>query len=75
MRVSLNPTPPYNLSFDVSVLDADKNTDVGYVVLPSPVTGGAYLFELGGRIDSTTATGYDGQEHAFDHLRAYCSLR
>jgi hypothetical protein len=74
LRLAFNPKPPYNLSFEVAILDTLGNS-VAYNVLPSPQKGGAYLFELGGRIDPTTAIGDDGSSHSFDFLRGYCSLR
>jgi hypothetical protein len=73
-KVSVNPKPAYNLSFNATLSDA-SGEDIAYTVLPSPRTGGAYLFELGGRIAPVSRTGDDGIVHAFDHLRAYCSYK
>ena len=69
--VSTNPHPPYNLSFIIQIFDEAKNAELSYIVLPRPHVGGAFLFELGAGIPSVTLS--DGQ--AYDHLRAYCSIR
>ena len=74
LELAMNPNPPYNLSFQASIFDTHSGKEVSYLVLP-PVGGdGAYLFEVGGAIPTTERTGYDGATHAFDHVRAYCSL-
>jgi hypothetical protein len=69
----INPTPPYNLSFQVSIREVATGKNVAYSVLPPPTLGGAYLFEMGARIAPVsilTPTGYQ----QFDNLRSYCSL-
>lgn len=71
LAVSTNPQPPYNLSFIIQIFDVAKNAELSYVVLPRPHVGGAFLFELGASIPSVMLS--DGQ--AYDHLRAYCSIR
>jgi hypothetical protein len=69
--VSTNPNPPYNLSFIIQIVDAVKNTELSYIVLPRPHVGGAFLFELGAGIPAVTLS--DG--NTYDHLRTYCSIR
>jgi hypothetical protein len=67
IAVALNPTPPYNLSFNVNVTNVATGKDAAYSVLPAPVVGGAFLFETGARISSLTKNGV-----VYDHVRAYC---
>jgi hypothetical protein len=69
--VQTNPNPPYNLSFIAQIFDEGRNASLSYIVLPRPHVGGAFLFELGANIPSVTLS--DGT--AYDHLRAYCSIR
>lgn len=71
LHVVRNPTPPYNLTFVVSMLDAAGDV-LAYTVLPEPSAAGTpYLFELGAEIDATGTVGDAGFQE-FDHLRAYC---
>jgi len=67
-----NMSPAYNLSLNVNIWDAKTNKLLGYVVLPRPHVGGAYLFELGVAIPSIDMADGTG---SFDNLRAYCSIR
>ncbi len=71
LSVSTNPNPPANLSFTVQIVDQSKGAEIAYTVLPRPIVGGAFLFELGAPI--AAVTGADGT--TFDHVRAYCSIR
>ncbi len=71
--VTTNPRPPYNLSFIIQIIDESKQAGISYIVLPRPHVGGAFLFELGAEIPATTFP--DEGPQAFDHMRAYCSIR
>jgi hypothetical protein len=74
-QVRVNPDPPYNLPFIVSIRDLTADQNIAYSVLPAPRLGGAFLFELGARIAPVTlpvpALTTDEQ---FDFMRSYCSL-
>jgi hypothetical protein len=65
----VNPTPPFNLSFEVGVIRVSTGKTLSYLVLPPPSVGGAFLFENGAQITTVTIGGI-----AYDHLRTYCSL-
>jgi len=69
LYAAVNPTPPYNLSFEVGVIRISTGKSLSYVVLPPPSTGGAFLFETGAQITTVTIGGI-----AYDHIRTYCSL-
>jgi len=70
VAIAMNSAAPFNLVFNVFIQDATGAT-VAYNVLPTPHTGGDYLFELGSKIDPITP---DGATQSFDFMRAYCSL-
>jgi hypothetical protein len=71
----VNPTPPYNLSFQVSLRDVATGNVLGYTVLPKPRLGGDYLFELGARIAPVTLPVPSLiADETFDFLRSYCTL-
>ncbi len=76
----VNPTPPYNLAFQVSIRDLATGKNVSYSVLPKPRLGGDFLFELGARIEPITipTAGVTAvvttTEEQFDFVRSYCSL-
>ena len=70
VTISMNSAAPFNLVFNVFILDATGAT-VAYSVLPTPHTGGDYLFELGSKIAPITP---DGATQSYDFMRAYCSL-
>jgi hypothetical protein len=72
LSVGVNPTPPYNLTDNVFITNAQTGATVAYVVLPSPHLGGQFLFEVGGKIDPVTPA---GATQAFDFMRGYCSLQ
>ena len=70
LSIAMNSAAPFNLVFNAFILDANSAT-VAYTVLPTPHTGGDYLFEIGNKIDPITPP---GATQAFDFMRAYCSL-
>jgi hypothetical protein len=70
LSISMNSEAPYNLVFNAFILDATGAT-VAYTVLPTPHTGGDYLFEIGSKIAPITPA---GAAQSFDFMRAYCSL-
>ena len=72
LETRINPNPPYNLSFVVSIRDLTTGKTIAYTVLPPPRLGGDYLFELGGRIEPITVPA--GGDQQFDFMRSYCSL-
>lgn len=63
----VNPTPPYNLTWGITVTNVATGKDAVYSVQPAPVVGGAWLFETGARISALTKNNI-----SFDHVRAYC---
>jgi hypothetical protein len=69
----VNPTPPYNLAFQIAIRDLSTGKTVAYGVLPPPRLGGDYLFELGARITPLALPGVVADEQ-FDFTRSYCSL-
>jgi hypothetical protein len=69
LYAGVNPTPPFNLSFEVGVIRVSTGKTLSYVVLPPPTAGGAFLFENGAQITTVTIGGI-----LYDHIRTYCSL-
>lgn len=65
----VNPTPPFNLSFEVGTIRVSTGKTLSYLVIPPPSAGGAFLFENGAQITTVTIGGI-----AYDHIRTYCSL-
>jgi CubicO group peptidase (beta-lactamase class C family) len=78
-----NPSSPYSFSLvafpaagDLSVQATilGPTGDLAYDLMPrSTFAQPGFLFELGAQIPSVRAAGYDGKDHDFDGLRAYCS--
>lgn len=69
LYATVNPTPPFNLSFEVGVNRISTGKTLLYLVIPPPTAGGAFLFENGAQITTVTIGGI-----AYDHIRSYCSL-
>jgi hypothetical protein len=69
LYATVNPTPPYNLSFEVGTIRVSTGKSLSYLVIPPPTAGGAFLFENGAQITTVTINGI-----AYDHIRTYCSL-
>jgi CubicO group peptidase (beta-lactamase class C family) len=76
-------TSPYGFFLDAFPSSGDLSVQatitgptgtLAYDLMPrSLFAGSGFLFELGAQIPSIHAPGPDGQDHAFDGLRAYCS--
>jgi hypothetical protein len=74
-QVQVNPNPPYNLPFIVSLRDLTTDQNLAYSVLPAPRLGGDFLFEMGARIAPVTLPVPSlTTDQQFDYLRSYCSL-
>jgi len=82
-QVQVNPDPPYNLPFIVSIRDLTADKNIAYSVLPAPRLGGQFLFEMGARIPAISLPAISlpsislpsiTTDQQYDYARTYCAL-